>query len=362
METASLNDYLTRFPEITKNDVRGFYLNILTWRAYDRGNVTAMLEYGDAVITTAAPSTDAIHYYLLIPRQVLGLVVSPHKVDVIRTYSKIDMYRLRAAIRDGTLARILNSRKADSIKSDARRGDDEDVNALFDYDVSKPVSSTLHDVADVFEGNATLVTEIMHRQIKNLKLAFVDSPYNIHYFINLDFLLLDVGQSEFDRMFYNPIDPSLVHTPLQGIVDTLVVSDKRATFYNIGAFRVKSFKIPVPVLYETMVANRSFSKKTMIYTVNGTPPEIRDVQHGAELRDVLVFIMQSFDSEEFKTLVGIMSNEHMLFVQSADFLRSDAAPRFFVIRPGTTPILDLALTSDDIDDSKNFLPITNILK
>jgi hypothetical protein len=392
-----------KLQHIHDKPVYGLYFNILTWSAYRKATASEMLASGDAAITTNQPARDAIHYYPLIPRTVCDIMLdapiikriyipglSPAKYDAVTS--------IRAAFRDGSLARIINKSSTlegeeKLVVSDARpetlknKHDGSSTEFLFVYDELSR-NKKIHKDGEVLESDPEALASVMMYQMAALREAlFYGRSQNVFYmFPHMNLLLCDtlVGRDDvFVKRFYNPLDGTMVCTRVDAILNTLRIDQQRqmAYFANERMFRIKKVRIRVKLLYERQVENNSMSGRSLVYRKYGKFGEERNAESEINLDQAIVFaIPPVIDTElaraTFNLFVGIKSTENIVFVSTSvsgaqrDLSRMDSElleidddwPDFFIVRPAILPVLDLHKTTNDINDPDNFKTVVKFIK
>jgi hypothetical protein len=367
----------------------GLYFNILSWNAYTTQSASVMLSAGDAAITATSPARDAIHYYPLIPRASLQLPA------IQRIYLPVDhnvghdaVGDIRASLRDGSLARIINAAGPEGISvRDVRAqptpktgGLAQDV--LFDY-ASLSLNENIHESGNVYERNKPQITLIMVHQMTALRNAlFGRSRDKFYMFPHLGLLLSDLSIADFERLFNDPLVDTAVSMRIQPILQSLKIDrgQQQTKFRNEDMFRVKKVTIQVRALWEKHAENSSFSGKSLTYWNFGNRGESKFAEKKIVLENPIVFAMPTESGPRWKAifnvLVGIKSSETVIFVSITprpgdDFTKimnsesltlTESWPSLFIVRPGVVPKLDLRTTTDDIDDIANFKPVIRFLK
>jgi hypothetical protein len=288
----------TSVPENTN----GFYFNILTWHAYSLQSAADMLAAGDAAITTMKPARDAIHYYPLIPRQVLGVI--PRAPTLQRMYlppvndAKYDaVANVRASLRDGSLARLINARtpiiKDARTESDKKKPESPSMRPLFQYD-ELSTNKNLHKGGEVFESNRGAIDFIMDRQMEALLGGlFPEGGDDFVMFPHLNLLVCALDQREFDALFHNPLVPTLVSMRIDPILRSLRVDRKQqlTSFENEGMFRIKEIRIKMVSLWEKYMENSSFGRQSLTYWSHGESGQVKAAEDTIILSNPLVFAL-----------------------------------------------------------------------
>ena len=389
MET--LNGALSSIDDVSIPDgTRGFYFNILSWHAYrldGGGSASNMLKAGDAAITTMKPARDAIHYYPLVPRQVLG--VMPFAPRLHRIYlppvsnAKYDAVSdVRASLRDGSLARLINATMPIIVdartEADKKKAESPAMRPLFQYDVLS-ANKKIHEEGELFEKNRGMIDFIMDRQMEALLDGlFPEGGGDFVMFPHLNLLMCDLDQDEFDSLFHNPLAAKLVNMRVDPILRSLRVDRKQqlTSFENEGMFRVKEVKIKMVSLWEKYVENSSFSQLSLTYWSHGESGQVKLAEDTITMNNPLVFAIPADFTERpavmawFKILVGIKSSENMVFITlpsegrvNGDALLLDSRwPELFIVRPAVVPRLDLNTVSGEADDIANFKPVIKFIR
>jgi hypothetical protein len=381
METVS--DVLEQIDEAS--GARGLYFNILSWNAYTTRSAPVMLSAGDAAITTNSPARDAIHYYPLIPRQPAEMPPLERIYLPVDNNVKFDAVGgIRASLRDGSLARIINASAVEGVAvKDVRAQPPPQGGALsqeqfFNY-TSLSLNNGIHESGNAYEHNKREISLLMIHQMTALRNAlFGTSTSKFYLFPHLSLLLSDISIADFERLFNDPLVDSLVFTEIQPILQSLKIdrSQQQTKFTNEDMFRVKKVTIQVRSLWEKHAENSSFSGKSLTYWNFGNRGESKFAEKKIILENPIVFAMPTESGPRWKAifnvLVGIKSSETVLFVSitsppdgvvSGESLTlTESWPELFIVRPGVVPKLDLRATTDDIDDIANFKPVTRFLK
>jgi hypothetical protein len=392
----TLNDVTEELDELASPEVigsmrgylRGFYFNVLSWNAYSRGGATDMLAAGDAAITTLTPARDAIHYYQLIVRGAEGVMRNAPLLERIylppASGAKFDAVGgVRASLRDGSLARIINASSKDLKVVAARRGRSEaKMEPLFEYNTLRE-DTKVHKEGAIYENDRKTINHIMQQQMNALKAALFAEFKGGYLFPHLNLLVVNFDAGQFDELFFDPLEPERVSMRAEPILRSLKVNREQqaASFANEGMFVIKKVVIKVKTLWEKYATNSSFSGTSLTYWSQGGQGEARNAVPAVTLENALVFAIPADFANGtyaerakavFNVLVGIKGGENILFITpsiergaviSAELLEITSTwPEFYVIRPAVTPNLDLKTTSGGIDDPANFKPITKFVQ